>query len=82
MTLEEKLDYERTCFIVSERNFRNLLSSLGKHFRGLPDTPSEAEIKSHLQACRGYYEMFHTVEGQDSPWIGKGALACEPPEES
>ncbi len=82
MTLEEKLDYERTCFITAEYNFRQLLGALGKHFKGLPDEPSDIEVEIHLRACRDYYEMFGTVEGKNSPWVGKGDLACEPPEES
>ena len=82
MTLEERLSYERLCYLISEQNFRILLKSLGKHFRGLPDTPSEAEIESHLSACLEYYKIFNTVDGEISPWIGKGEFVYESPKES
>ena len=89
--MERRCDYDTGRKIRLRKNvfyncrniiFRQLLGALGKHFKGLPDEPSDIEVEIHLRACRDYYEMFGTVEGKNSPWVGKGDLACEPPEES
>lgn len=82
MTLEKCLNHERAYFITSEYTFRQLLGTLGKRFKGLPDIPSDAEIQSHLEACKMYYEMYNSFQGPYSPWITKEELIIDQTEET
>lgn len=71
VTLEEMLECEKQRYWVVEQFMRAMVKRYGK-IRGLPDTPSDAEIKSHLEACRCYYEKFGTTNGEYSPWTWEG----------
>lgn len=67
-TLEKMLEEERIQFV----NMEAFLRQFAVHIRGLDPRPSEAEIEQHLSACRDYYEIYGTKEGEYSPWCSAG----------
>ena len=67
MNLEERIEEEKRLFIETERALRSLVK-----IKGLSAEPTELEVKIHTDACRGYYELYGTTEGERSPFIRKG----------
>lgn len=67
-SLEEMLMEEREKFIIME----SFLRQCAKHIRGLAPSPSNAEITRHLDACKDYYELYGTRDGNYSPWWTAG----------
>ncbi len=65
MDLELELKKERERYVSVETAIRHLVKLPG----GIPIVPSEREIKTHLDACRDFYNIYGSKFGYNSPWI-------------